>query len=56
MQSEMKRFCLLVGILIALALPGQAQEFRATVSGQVTDASGAVMPGATITARLSGRC
>ncbi len=51
MQSEMKRFCLLMGILIALALPGQAQEFRATVSGQVTDASGAVMPGATITAR-----
>src|SRR5262245_25969014 len=51
MRFEMKRLFLLFGILIAHALPGQAQEFRATISGQVTDASGAVMPGATISAR-----
>src|SRR5215210_4998078 len=33
------------------ALQVNAQEFRASVAGQVTDASGAVLPGATITAR-----
>jgi Carboxypeptidase regulatory-like domain/TonB dependent receptor-like, beta-barrel len=37
-------FC--VGVLQA-----NAQEFRASVAGQITDASGAVLPGATITAR-----
>lgn len=51
MQSELKRLCLLGGMLIVFLLPCEAQEFRATVSGQVTDASGAVMPGATIAAR-----
>ncbi|MGH9936684.1 MAG: carboxypeptidase regulatory-like domain-containing protein, partial [Blastocatellia bacterium] len=43
--------CLKIGILLVLALSAQAQDFRASLSGQVTDASGAAMPGATITAR-----
>ncbi|HMV46509.1 MAG TPA: TonB-dependent receptor [Blastocatellia bacterium] len=33
------------------SLQGKAQEFRASVAGQVTDAGGAVLPGAAITAR-----
>ncbi len=44
-----KLFSLL--LLCLLAFSTRAQEFRASVAGQVTDASGAVLPGATITAR-----
>ena len=40
-----------LALVLALALPVWAQEFRASVTGQVNDASGAVLPGATITAR-----
>jgi hypothetical protein len=35
--------------LLALATPVAAQEFRATVTGRVTDASAAAMPGVTVT-------
>ncbi len=44
---------LLTGIYAALLAPqpARAQEFRATISGTVTDPSGAVIPGAQITAR-----
>lgn len=40
-----------LALVLALALPVWAQEFRASVTGQVNDASGAVLPGAVITAR-----
>ena len=44
--------CLLqIGLALILTLPAWAQEFRASVAGQITDASGAVLPGAAITAR-----
>ncbi|MES1260439.1 MAG: carboxypeptidase-like regulatory domain-containing protein, partial [Acidobacteriota bacterium] len=39
-----------VAALLALACPMYAQEFRATVSGHVSDASGAVMTGVTLRA------
>ena len=42
-------FVLLVTIFLA-AHPAVAQEFRATVSGTIKDASGSPIPGATVTA------
>ena len=39
---------LLVVVLIALALPGYAQETRGNISGTVKDATGAVIPGASV--------
>lgn len=39
--------CLLV---LLLAVQGRAQEFRASITGQVADRSGAVIPGASVTA------
>jgi hypothetical protein len=39
---------LLLGL--ALALPAAGQEFRGRVNGTVKDASGAVLPGVTVTA------
>ncbi|HQR33134.1 MAG TPA: TonB-dependent receptor [Blastocatellia bacterium] len=42
-------FCAI--LLCVMSFHAQAQEFRASVTGQVTDASGAVLPGAAITAR-----
>ncbi|MFZ4795015.1 MAG: TonB-dependent receptor domain-containing protein [Blastocatellia bacterium] len=47
----MPRIGTVLALVLALALPVWAQEFRASVTGQVNDASGAVLPGATITAR-----
>src|SRR5277367_3018261 len=49
------RLCLAVGVavvfLLLFALPRSvAQEFRATLTGQVTDPSGAIVPKATVTA------
>jgi hypothetical protein len=38
-------------LLLALASGAVAQEFRATVKGQVVDTSGAALPGATVTVR-----
>ncbi|HEV2710947.1 MAG TPA: TonB-dependent receptor [Edaphobacter sp.] len=49
----MKKFLLtVVCLVVALtyALPGSAQEFRGTISGKITDSSGAVIPNATIVA------
>lgn len=46
------KFFLALSLLLSLLpLPALAQEFRASVAGQVTDASGAVLPDATVTAR-----
>src|SRR6266704_1273836 len=43
-------FCLVLVLCIALMLPAAwGQEFRGKIQGLVTDASGAVIPGATIT-------
>src|SRR4051794_2629520 len=40
----------LLPMLCLLVLPALTQEFRSTISGHVTDASGAAVPGAKITA------
>src|SRR5205809_3335767 len=42
-------FCLVLVLCITLMLPAACQEFRGKIQGLVTDASGAVIPGATIT-------
>lgn len=46
--SRLVSLCLLCG---ALAGAAPAQEFRATITGRVTDTAGAAVPGATITVR-----
>jgi Carboxypeptidase regulatory-like domain len=38
-------------VFVALGVQATAQDFRANISGQVTDSGGAVVPGAAITAR-----
>jgi hypothetical protein len=49
----MKSYRLLLSTALLLAFAGgaTAQEFRATVKGQVVDTSGAALPGATVTVR-----
>lgn len=49
----LKIACLLV-LLLLWSLAGRAQELSATLSGSVTDASGAVIPSATITITQNG--
>jgi Carboxypeptidase regulatory-like domain len=45
------RFLAIFVLFVALGNQVTAQDFRATISGQVTDSGGAVVPGAAITAR-----
>ena len=49
--------CLVLGarlaaslFVLALALPATAQEFRGSITGKISDSSGAILPGVTITA------
>lgn len=37
-------------LLVALAVPADAQDFRGTITGRVTDPQGGRLPGATVTA------
>lgn len=46
----LSRALLLGFFVVNLSIPVSAQEFRATITGEVTDATGAVISGATITA------
>jgi len=53
--QSMRRFAMALGLaacLLLLAVPqfARAQEFRATLTGQVTDATGAVIPNAVVSA------
>ena len=50
MKSTRKRLILAVALLPILLLSAQAFGQNAGVSGTVTDATGAVLPGATVTA------
>ena len=50
MRSSVARLCLLVCALLALPVIGYAQE--AVISGTVTDSTGGVLPGVTVTAVL----
>ncbi len=47
----MKQLAKTLSLLCLLALPALTQEFRSTISGHVTDASGAAVPGAKVTAQ-----
>jgi hypothetical protein len=47
MKSFLRFF--VASVLITLAAPALAQEFRATVTGRVTDTTGGAMPGVTMT-------
>ncbi len=51
MFLKSSRFSVIFLMVIALGVQARAQDFRATISGQVTDAGGAFVPGAAITAR-----
>ena len=46
-----KQLAKTLSLLCLLALPAMTQEFRSTISGHVTDASGAAVPGAKVTAQ-----
>src|SRR3954471_8716547 len=52
-MKRLRCYQALVGVAILLVLTGSAtaQEFRATVKGQVVDSSQASLPGATVTIR-----
>ena len=54
MRSVFGRFNFLPLLLLALVLPGVAQTITGTISGDVTDTSGAVVPGATVTVENLG--
>src|SRR5215467_5279241 len=47
---RMRVFFVLAAALLAGGTFASAQEFRATITGQVTDPSGAAVPGATVSA------
>ncbi len=53
-KSVVALFSLFVGCLLMLPFGASAQEFRATISGTVTDPSGAVVPGASVEVREKG--
>src|SRR5271163_4928698 len=50
--KEMKRLCLSIVplLLLAFTLPGLAQTVTGAVRGTITDATGAIVPGADVTA------
>jgi hypothetical protein len=49
-----KKTACLLALLLALAAPSVAQRITATIRGTVTDSTGAVIPGANVTARSEG--
>ena len=49
MQRAWLRLCAAVAVVVCLAGPSVAQEFRATVTGRIVDASDLAVPGATVT-------
>jgi hypothetical protein len=52
--SGARSFGLLAVLLLCFSLVGRAQELTATLSGTVTDSSGAVVPNAAVTITLNG--
>ncbi|MBA2354688.1 MAG: carboxypeptidase regulatory-like domain-containing protein, partial [Acidobacteria bacterium] len=49
MQWAWLRLIAAMGVMVCLAVPSVAQEFRATVTGRIADASELAVPGATVT-------
>ena len=49
MVRVVRDFCILATILLLVAVPARAQLATAELNGRVTDESGAVLPGATVT-------
>lgn len=54
MRAVLRVLVLSVSLLVLVAGLGRAQTFRGGISGRVTDESGAVLPGAAVTATHSG--
>jgi len=52
--AKLTKRSLIVGALLSAALACFGQDFRATVTGRITDSSGAVVPGAKITITQTG--
>src|SRR5712692_4301559 len=50
----MRRFVSRMTVLFAVTLPLYTQEYRATIAGQVTDPTGASVPGARVSATNLG--
>src|SRR6266540_1068238 len=48
-RQRMKRVCLSIVLLAAMVAAASAQDFRGAITGQVTDESGGVLPGVTVT-------
>ena len=46
-RSGVVATCLL--LLVALAVPARAQDARGSIAGRITDSSGAILPGASVT-------
>jgi len=54
-MSAFRRFVgLALAVLFAMASAAQAQTFRGSINGRVTDSTGAVLPGVTVTATNNG--
>jgi hypothetical protein len=51
MKSAISHYACLAAVALLAATGAHAQEFRATIKGQVVDASGGALPGATVTAQ-----
>src|SRR6476660_1075885 len=49
-RDAMKRVCLSIVLLTAIAAAARAQDFRGGITGRVTDESGGRLPGGTVTA------
>ena len=55
LRIRTRNICLALILTIAATAPAAAQEITGTISGTVTDGTGANLPGVTVTATLTNR-